>query len=49
MSTIFCGPYEIKKANVMKSYAILDDNTIEVRTFKDGNQTKARKLPQSDL
>lgn len=49
MSSIFCGPYEIKKANVTKSYAILDDNSIEVRTFKDGNQTKARKLPQSDL
>jgi hypothetical protein len=45
MTTIFAGPYEITKANVKKTYVIMDDNSISVRTFKDNSLKKTKNLP----
>ena len=41
MSTVvFAGPYEIKKNNVRKTYAIMEDWSISARTYKDGSLIK---------
>ena len=49
MTDIFCGPYEITKKNVKKSYVVLSDNTISVKTYKDNKEVKSKTFPQTDL
>ena len=41
---IICGPYEIEKGGVKKTFCILTDNSVSMRTYNDSVLTKTKVL-----
>lgn len=48
-SNILCGPYEVQKADLVKTFCILADNKVSVRTYEGGSITKSKVLNCKDL
>jgi hypothetical protein len=48
-SNILCGPYEVQKADLIKTFCITTDNKVSVRTYEGGAVTKNNVLDCKDL
>ncbi len=44
-NTVFAGPYTITKDNIRKTYAIMEDSNIQMRTYKGNTLVKTKNLP----